>query len=323
MIAVASTIEQNTRVSDMRLAAFARVRDLTETYGLLGYKNLKDGFSYEGERIPLHNIQQGIFKPRQMRFLLSIKTVVPRKGKKIWYEDQVTAHRQIYEREESIDYAFMGTNPNVAQNQHLREACDHEIPVIYFLGVAPGLYQALLPTFIMSWDAATLTSSISFGYPNQISDSLPEANERRYAMGEVQRRLHQGHFRESLITAYRGRCALSRLPQRQLLDAAHIVPDREELGQPIVQNGLLLSKMLHAAFDANLLGIDPDYRIHVSDQILSQRDGPMLEAVKQLHGNEIYLPKRVEDYPDKDRLDRRFAQYKDASTSQASLLVPP
>jgi predicted restriction endonuclease len=41
------------------------------------------------------------------------------------------------------------------------------------------------------------------------------------------------------------------------LDAAHIVADRDELfGQPVVPNGIPLSKIHHAAFDAHLIGID-------------------------------------------------------------------
>ena len=66
-----------------------------------------------------------------------------------------------------------------------------------------------------------------------------------------------------------------------LLDAAHIVEDRHELlGQPLVRNGIPLSKIHHAAFDAHLIGIDPDYRLHVSERLLAQKDGPMLEAIK-------------------------------------------
>ena len=31
-------------------------------------------------------------------------------------------------------------------------------------------------------------------------------------------------------------------------------------------------------------GIDPDYRLHVSERLLTQNDGPMLEALKRLNG---------------------------------------
>jgi putative restriction endonuclease len=86
---------------------------------------------------------------------------------------------------------------------------------------------------------------------------------------------HQASFWEAVIAAYSGRCAFSRLPEPLLLDAAHIVADKQErLGQSIVANGIPLSKIHHAAFDAHLIGIDPDYRLHVSELLLSREDGP-------------------------------------------------
>jgi putative restriction endonuclease len=95
--------------------------------------------------------------------------------------------------------------------------------------------------------------------------TLQASPERRYALREVKTRLHQASFRDAVLAAYGGRCAISHLPEPRLLDAAHIIMDADEqLGQPVVSNGLPLTKLHHAAFDANLIGIDPDYRIHVS-----------------------------------------------------------
>jgi putative restriction endonuclease len=137
------------------------------------------------------------------------------------------------------------------------------------------------------------------------------ALERRYALRAVKQRLHQASFREAVITAYNGRCAVSGLHEPLLLDAAHIVCDKDErLGQPVVPNGIPLSKIHHAAFDAYLIGIDPDYRLHVSHRLLEQRDGPMLEALKRLDGGTIHPPSRVKDYPDRDRLAQRFERFK-------------
>jgi predicted restriction endonuclease len=44
----------------------------------------------------------------------------------------------------------------------------------------------------------------------------------------------------------------------------------------VVTNGIPLSKTHHAAFDAHLIGIDPDYRLLVSDRLLSHKDGARL-----------------------------------------------
>lgn len=96
-----------------------------------------------------------------------------------------------------------------------------------------------------------------------------------------------------------------------MLDAAHIVADKDEqLGQPVVPNGIPLSKIHHAAFDAHLIGIDPDYRLHVSERLLGQKDGPMLEALKELNGGIIHLPSRIKDSPDRNRLALRFERFK-------------
>lgn len=206
----------------------------------------------------------------------------------------------------------MGSDPDAADNRWLREAFEQQIPAIYFLGIAPGRYQAILPTFIGGWDASSLKAQVVFGTASTNEFHPPEnATERRYGLRLIKQRLHQAQFRAAAIAAYDGRCALSRLPEARLLDAAHIMSDLDELlGQPVIPNGLPLSKIHHAAFDAHLIGIDPEYRLHVSEQLLVQRDGPALEALKLLNGQVIHLPKRDRDYPDRDRLAQRFEIYR-------------
>jgi len=298
----------------LRLAAFNAARQLTAVSVDLTSDDLRAGFQFNGERIPWVNPQRGIFKPQRMQHLLSIRTVFPRSGARIWYDDQREVHRQIYEGDESVDYAFMGNNPDAADNSWLRDAMDHRVPVIYFLGVAPGRYQAVVPTFIVRWDPRTLKASVAFGLPDDAELAPPETGgERRYSLREVKQRIHQASFREAVMTAYQGRCALSGLPEPLLLDAAHIIADKhEQLGQPVVPNGLPLSKIHHAAFDAHLIGVDSDFRIHVSERLLRRRDGPLLEALKRLEKEKLYLPVRERDCPDRDRLAIRFESFKTA-----------
>jgi putative restriction endonuclease len=97
---------------------------------------------FRGDRIPLVNPQRGIFKPQQMRFLLSIKTVFPKPGGKVWYDDQRQVHRQIFEGDETIEYAFMGQDPDAADNRWLREAFENAVPIIYF---APAVTKPCCP----------------------------------------------------------------------------------------------------------------------------------------------------------------------------------
>jgi len=302
-------IDQDTAI---RMAAFQHLRSLSEVRTHLTAADLKAGFLYNGERIPFVNQQRGIFKPRKMRFLLSIRTVFPKRGGKVWYDDQRHVHSQIFEGDETVNYAFMGQNPDAADNRWLREAFENQIPLIYFLGIAPARYHPICPVFIVGWDAKTLKATVSFSASEQGSLKPPEsAAERRYALRIVQQRLHQASFREAVITAYDNRCALSGLPEPLLLDAAHIIVDKDELlGQPVVPNGIPLSKIHHAAFDAHLIGIDPDYNVHVSDRLLELHDGPLLEALKKLNRGTIHLPTRIKDCPDRDRLALRFERFK-------------
>ena len=71
-------MNDNDRDTLMRMAAFEHVRRLGEVHDHLTANELKPGFVFEGARVPLVNPQRGIFKPQQMRFLLSIKTVFPK-----------------------------------------------------------------------------------------------------------------------------------------------------------------------------------------------------------------------------------------------------
>lgn len=69
----------------------------------------------------------------------------------------------------------------------------------------------------------------------------------------------------------------------------------------------------YAAFDAHLIGVEPDYRLHVSARLLGQHGGPMLDALKRLNGGTIHLPSRIKGRPDRDRLVLRFERYKAAA----------
>ena len=71
------------RDAALRMAAFNAVKTLAAVRGDLTSADLKAGFEFEGKRVPLVNPQRGIFKPQQMRHLLSIRTVFPRSGARI------------------------------------------------------------------------------------------------------------------------------------------------------------------------------------------------------------------------------------------------
>ena len=112
-----------------------------------------------------------------------------------------------------------------------------------------------------------------------------------------------------MLPAYRDQCAICRLREIRLLDATHIVGDAEEAGEPLVSNGLSLCSIHHRSFDANLVGVSPDYRVHVSHRLLEEEGGPMLELLKGFEGEAIDLPRQKSWRPDPERLALRFERF--------------
>ena len=128
----------------------------------------------------------------------------------------------------------------------------------------------------------------------------------------MKQRLHQAQFRGAVLTAYRNRCTICTLKEVRLLDAAHIVADAAEQGEPLVSNGLSLCSIHHRAFDQDLVGVSPDYEVRVSRRLLEDEDGPMLELLKTFHGKTIVLPSRTAWRPDREQLAARFERFSDA-----------
>jgi putative restriction endonuclease len=96
------------------------------------------------------------------------------------------------------------------------------------------------------------------------------ADRRRCITREVQQRLHQRVFRGQVIRAYAEQCAVCRLRRRELLEAAHILSDTDPRGQPIIPNGLAMCSLHHTAYDTNVIGISPDYVVHVRRDVLRE-----------------------------------------------------
>ena len=50
------------------------------------------------------------------------------------------------------------------------------------------------------------------------------------------------------------------------------------------------------------------------DAFLAESDGPMLVVgLQQIHGQQIHLPRRTIDLPDRTRLERRYEQFRQAA----------
>lgn len=302
---------------EIRSAAFARVRRLEGIYGdSIPWAEIEKGVTVNGQVIRLASKAEGIFKPKECVLgALSIKTTVPRKGRYNIYEDK--------ESDDGYFHYALKESGNLGSNRYLEQCRQHQLPVVYFIGVAPGLYKAVYPCFIDTIDTISGFALVSpgvhvesYGSVSDTDSNLapPNAIERKYAVREVKSRLHQAAFRDMVLTAYRHKCAISGLPVPELLEAAHIIPDAHALGAAEIQNGICLSRLHHRAFDAMLIGIRPDYTLVVSEKLKAMNDGPILEeGLKKMDGRRIWVPEANALKPSKLHLEMRWAEFEGAS----------
>ena len=298
--------------ADIRAAAFVYLDQLRNVHrDGVPRELLVRGFDFQGTRVPLMG-PKGIFKPAALSDSpLSITTVPPSRRKPAPYDDTVGDDEYLY-------YKYRGTDPQHPDYVGLRRAMRLHIPLVYFYGVIEGLYLPVYPAFVIGDNQQTLTFTVGIGDRQRIGEANPVARElsddvnRRYATAAVKVRLHQQAFRERVLQAYREHCAICRLRHRELLDAAHILPDTHALGEPRIPNGLALCTLHHAAFDAHILGIRPDYLIEIRTDS-SRKDGPMLKhGLQRFQGGRIELPQWPDFLPDRNHLAERYELFRRA-----------
>lgn len=290
----------------VRTAAFDWLTSQVSIHGdVLPRSLLQRGFVFRGERVPLVS-PQGIFKPRILELPLTITTVPDGP-----YPDAI--NNQGY-----LSYRYRGTKPDHRDNRGLRAAMETRTPLIYFAGIVKGRYHPIWPVFIIGDDPARLTFTVDVSSGESVGAQAERTfdetdTQRQYAVRSIRQRLHQRVFREQVLRAYRTQCSLCRLRHLELLDAAHIIPDSNPAGIPIVRNGLALCKLHHAAFDSHILAVTPDYRVEVREDIRDEEDGPMLRfGLQAVHGQRIHVPRRLSERPDPELLDRRYQSFREA-----------
>ncbi len=129
-------------------------------------------------------------------------------------------------------------------------------------------------------------------------DPSDERDGRERVLAALVRRRGQKGFREELLRAYRGRCAISGCSVEDVLEAAHIMPYRGEHTNHVC-NGMLLRSDLHVLFDLDLFEIDPDSYVIII--------GPKLARTPyaEFDGKKLRLPEEEAQWPDREALRLR------------------
>ena len=286
----------------LRIQILDAIEQLTERQGgFLTWRELTS-FRLDGKSRPLAG-QRGIFNPNYFDHTLSVTS-----SSNGPYADVVGPDGLLH-------YEFETGDPTGGANRKLRRALIDQVPLILFRRPSQNIYVPIIPTYVVAEDLERGFVKMAAGEEfRAVHLSDPARVSKRYVEQLVKRRVHQPEFRARVISAYSDSCSICQLRHRELLDAAHIIPDSQPHSTAEVSNGLSLCKIHHAAYDRNFLGVDPDYAVHINEDLLIERDGPMLKhGLQDMHGVRLSVPHKKNDRPNPNALEERFLQFLKAS----------
>lgn len=298
---MAGTLDSAVETS-LRMAVLDWVRGRAETNGGFVHRHELLGFRVDGRDLPVIDYSRGIRNPAEFASTLSI----------------VTSASGPYDDTEAEDgllhYAYRTGDPWSGDNRKLRTAMQTGAPLILFRKEQPNYLTPVLPVYVVDDEPEgrqfVIALDEAFRFMGDVRDL--SGPQRAYAHRLAKQRLHQPAFRTRVLLAYATRCAVCELRHGSLLDAAHIVPDGHDdpPGLPTTTNGLALCKIHHAAYDQDMLGVSPDYRVAVDRDLLEEIDGPMLRhGIQEMHGRTLALPARRTDLPSRDALAWRWQRF--------------
>ena len=139
--------------------------------------------------------------------------------------------------------------------------------------------------------------------PDQSEDIYTKVKSRGIA---------QKLFRDIIIKAYNGQCAITGIQIKESLEACHIIPwsvatDSQKID---VRNGILLNSLHHKLFDSGMIEIDSNYRVRWVGK--EQEKSSDLEKILtiELDGYKISLPSNSKHYPNKEYFKKHSEYFK-------------
>ena len=244
---------------------------------------------------------KGIYKPRWTTYALSVRQTL--QGP---YADRDPIHHE--DGTWSYVYCQERNQPAYFTNKALVACLEDSVPVgvLRQLRKNPTQYEVLGTARVLDYssgffylrgpfEAALTAENVEGPFRKSLERIATEDAEespgsgsstdaREIVLRSIVARRGQQRFRESLLQAYGGRCAITACDFIPALEAAHIIP-YSGVSSNRVSNGLLLRADVHSLWDLNLLSID----IGTNRVLLS----PILagSSYRYLHGTLARLPK--------------------------------
>lgn len=281
----------------------------------------------QGIAVPIVHPQRGINKPAAVvgykDYALSIKS----SGKDLYADkvfDQGDGTWILWYSEQKRNESSVNTSKGI-YNRALMNCLVDGVPVGVFIRL-PGKTARYLCkglAFIESYDEARgmfcLHGPVRTDQPadfwslvdaeelKAVNDSfeveISESDERRIDLVRRAIRYRQDKFRDQLLLAYEGACAVSGYSVEPALQAAHISSYRGPKSQT-TSNGLLLRADIHLLYDAHLASVDPE----TMKFVIAPKIGD--SAYREYDRTELRLPLYERDCPSAKRLETHFAEFR-------------
>jgi len=281
----------------LRAQIMQRLDVVVADHGYLTRPQLR-ALAVGGQTYRLIDESKGIWNPRSMNATLSV--VSSPEGP---YDDR--------ELDGALFRYSYRAGSDAGDNTKLRRAMELELPIILLRKLEVGSYVPIYPVQVIDDDRERREFVLALDSLVAELGSSTSIVERSYVERLVKQRLHQAEFRGRVLRAYETQCAVCNLKLGRLLEAAHITADADATGDPVVTNGLSLCKIHHAAYDAGLLGVSPDYTVGINEELLVAVDGPMLlHGLQEMHGRSLTVPYRRTEQPDRERLAVRWDAFR-------------
>ncbi|MFZ4792439.1 MAG: HNH endonuclease [Candidatus Competibacteraceae bacterium] len=138
--------------------------------------------------------------------------------------------------------------------------------------------------------------------PRVASTTSLNEEARQRVVCEIWARRGQQAFRDTLISAYDGRCVFTHSQTIDVLEAAHIVPVADD-GQHTIDNGLLLRSDVHTLFDLLLISVESSSLQIVLSPVLRDSE------YKRLAGKQIPNGKNVNAAALRESLANHYGRF--------------
>lgn len=193
-------------------------------------------------------------------------------------------------------YRFLGFE-EVAENETRLED-----ELVHVLGLFMPIMQMLRPTEAEAGLAENLIELAEAAEQLAPFEPDDEQDGRRKVLREVAVRQGQAKFRDDLLQAYGGTCAVTGCSATPTLQAAHISPYNGAHSNH-VSNGILLRADIHTLFDLGLLTVDPFTRV------VGISEGLEGTEYARYAGREIAAPAKPSQRPKRAALAKKLAMF--------------